>query len=176
MSASTPATAPVLTQSQIERQILDLTNKAAQLACASLTPFKGMDAVHEVRQLILQEAPHLSESYDYIFMAIIECAAGNHRRMVKPERPNQRETTVYFARRRDGCIKIGSASNVEERLKQLSAAAGEALQLIGTMAGGVTHERALHRQFKAHRAHREWFNPSAELWAYINANTTGGAK
>jgi len=83
---------------------------------------------------------------------------------------------VYFARAADGSgpIKIGSASDVERRLRELQTGSPVRLHLVGVVArGGAQLELGLHRRFADLRQHGEWYAPSRDLLATI-AELTGG--
>src|ERR1700744_4061844 len=78
---------------------------------------------------------------------------------------------VYFLRRNDGVIKIGHSINPETRRKQLESAWRCDLELVVAIPGGRDAEQEIHEQFDASRIdpRQEWFEPSAELVAYIDA-------
>lgn len=67
---------------------------------------------------------------------------------------------IYFAER-DGRIKIGSSTNVAQRMVALDAS------LLASMPGGVAAERRLHRRFADARIAGEWFRPTPELMSFI---------
>jgi hypothetical protein len=69
---------------------------------------------------------------------------------------------VYFLQSADrhGPIKIGVANSPSRRVAVLGV----------IPAVGQPGEARLHQQFAAHRLHGEWFEPTAELLAYIAAN------
>ena len=70
-------------------------------------------------------------------------------------------------RRSDGRIKIGVSKKVEQRKKDLEAAAGP-LELLLTIPGGFELEEELHRQFDSDRVHGEWFESSDLLLRFIS--------
>lgn len=75
---------------------------------------------------------------------------------------------VYFIRAvQTGRIKIGFSSSPERRLKELEYGCPEDLELVTKIPGSFFREHDLHRQFAAHRARGEWFEPAPELLAYI---------
>jgi hypothetical protein len=76
---------------------------------------------------------------------------------------------VYFVRRQDGLIKIGSSMRPAERVKQLRTGAGEDLELLGHMDGTTAAERQLHTRFAGERKHGEWFEPCDELMGLISS-------
>jgi hypothetical protein len=78
---------------------------------------------------------------------------------------------IYFLRRENGDIKIGTAKTFSDRLNQLRVEHGE-LELLGAMVGGLDVERSLHEQFHHARYGRaEWFAPVSELLVFIQTNT-----
>ena len=78
---------------------------------------------------------------------------------------------IYFLRRRDAFIKIGTTENFHLRLSQLIAEHGD-LELLGLMNGSYDVEQRLHEQFREHRQGRtEWFAPCQELLTFIERNS-----
>ena len=77
--------------------------------------------------------------------------------------------TIYFIS--DGeFIKIGYTDrDVESRLKSLQTGNPKKLVLLGQMDGNESKEADLHEQFKALRAHGEWFKSSSVLTRYIQS-------
>lgn len=78
---------------------------------------------------------------------------------------------VYFVRAVGvGRIKIGTAANVQERLRTLQRASPVDLEVLATTPGNRRLEFALHRRFAAERvAGGEWFESSARLLGYIDS-------
>lgn len=75
---------------------------------------------------------------------------------------------VYFVRHGvSGPIKIGWATEIDERIAELQVGNPERLELLGSRPGTISDERSLHRQFAEHRLRGEWFSPHADLLAYI---------
>jgi hypothetical protein len=65
-----------------------------------------------------------------------------------------------------GLIKIGYTSKDPAlRLRDLQTGSPHELRVIATIPGNV--ERQLHVQFQEFRRHGEWFQPHADLVAYI---------
>jgi hypothetical protein len=74
---------------------------------------------------------------------------------------------VYFVAA-DNRIKIGVATSVRKRLKELQTSAPHKLQLIAVRPrAGRAEESAIHRRFAAYRLHGEWFKASPELLQYV---------
>jgi hypothetical protein len=79
-----------------------------------------------------------------------------------------REGFIYFIRsHRMGAIKIGFATDVEKRMRSLKTAIAGDIELLGTVAGNVDDERALHDRFSAYRISGEWFEPADEIITHI---------
>lgn len=77
---------------------------------------------------------------------------------------------VYFIQdEASRSIKIGSALNIEKRLRAFQTAWHSPVRLLGSIpepiGGGL--ERTLHRTFKRHRVRGEWFSDHPEILAYI---------
>jgi hypothetical protein len=82
---------------------------------------------------------------------------------------------IYFLRRADGAIKIGTTQKYYTRRSDLAKKHGN-LELLGVMEGGREAEQALHNKFSHARlkgSHKtEWFNSCRELLDYIAENTS----
>lgn len=63
---------------------------------------------------------------------------------------------IYFLRRRDGLIKIGTTTDLTTRIEALAAAHGP-LDVVRVINGDLLRERQLHQQFRAYRQFGEWF-------------------
>lgn len=82
-----------------------------------------------------------------------------------------RRGVVYFIQAEAlGLIKIGSAINADKRLTDLQSGCPDRLRLIGFIATNdiIATEREMHRRFRDHRDHHEWFRPSPEIFDWIN--------
>jgi len=77
--------------------------------------------------------------------------------------------TVYFVRKIDAPteIKIGTATNVVNRLTAIARAVGP-IHYFASMPGGVTTERKVQLRFAHLRTEGEWFTASHDLEAYIS--------
>jgi hypothetical protein len=76
--------------------------------------------------------------------------------------------TVYFIQPVDGGpIKVGIAVDVEERLRKLQMGNWVRLRIIATCPGGRAQEKRLHKEWRKHRVHGEWFSPVREVMAWI---------
>jgi hypothetical protein len=84
-----------------------------------------------------------------------------------PLRPQPAIATIYFIGPEDGPIKIGWASRLKFRLRDLELANAFPLVVWATVEGPVKLEREYHKQFKAHRLHGEWFARHPDILAEI---------
>lgn len=75
---------------------------------------------------------------------------------------------VYFVQAgQDGAIKIGYARNVANRLVKMRVDCPIPLTLLAVLEGDADYERRLHERFESHWRQGEWFEPAAELLAFI---------
>jgi hypothetical protein len=82
---------------------------------------------------------------------------------------------IYFAKAtkdvdeciKTGCIKIGTSDQLHPRLASIEQQIGCKIQVLGTMKGRHSVEKALHRRFRHLRCKLEWFNPGPDLLAFI---------
>ena len=65
-------------------------------------------------------------------------------------------------------VKIGKATNVALRLKQLQTGSPEILSLLAIVGQDI--ERTLHAQFSRYNSHNEWFTLSKEVVEWVAAN------
>ena len=92
-----------------------------------------------------------------------------------PVRPTPTTATIYFIGPKDGPIKIGYASRLEFRLKELRHANAYPLEVWATIEGPPSLERDYHRRFASSRLHGEWFERTPALLAEITRlNTIAG--
>lgn len=82
---------------------------------------------------------------------------------------------VYFLQEAElSRIKIGfTTSHPLSRLKTLSNASSQELFFLGFQLGDESLEKKLHRKFAILHRRNEWFDPGAELLAYIENLTYG---
>jgi hypothetical protein len=74
---------------------------------------------------------------------------------------------VYFLRRADGLIKIGTTKTLETRLAALSKSHGP-LEIVRLINGDRAVEQSLHRKFRAFHEFGEWFrDDGGELTIHI---------
>ena len=75
---------------------------------------------------------------------------------------------IYFVRQgQNGPVKIGWSTDVRKRLVHIQTYNPEKLQCLGVMEGSARDEHALHRRFRDHHIHGEWFRPAPELMEFI---------
>ena len=75
---------------------------------------------------------------------------------------------VYFIQgEQTKLIKIGKADDVLVRLRMLQCGSPDRLMVLKVEADAS--ERIYHLQFARDRVHGEWFSPSADLMAFIDA-------
>lgn len=80
---------------------------------------------------------------------------------------------VYFIRsKRSGRIKIGYSKNVLQRAMSVRSMACSNVTILGTMEGDRITEKSLHLWFDWLNITGEWFEPHAELLAYIEKAAT----
>lgn len=73
----------------------------------------------------------------------------------------QEKTNIYFVQAVDGgLVKIGSAVNVNNRLKEHQCGSPLILQIIKVIPDvAIKFEKQLHKRFAKYRMHGEWFLP-----------------
>jgi hypothetical protein len=86
--------------------------------------------------------------------------------MARARMAAEARSIVYYLRRRDGLIKIGTTTDYPVRLRNLRAEHGE-LKLLLAYAGTRAQETEAHKLFAADRAEGEWFRPSLTLLRFI---------
>jgi Meiotically up-regulated gene 113 len=78
------------------------------------------------------------------------------------------EGIVYFCQAASGGpVKIGYASDAEQRLKTLQTSHATELQLLNAIEGSFEDEKALHKRFAAYRIKGEWFKYTGAVKRYI---------
>ena len=74
----------------------------------------------------------------------------------------------------EGFVKIGIASDVERRFRDLQSANPHRLECLAVLPGGRDVERRLHARFAAQRTHDEWFRIEGDLAAWIDGGFPDG--
>lgn len=99
--------------------------------------------------------------------------AVNHGFISELSRPATKITRicqVYFVLNPlSNLIKIGVSSNVVARIRQIEAACGTDLVLLGVIDGGLDKEKELHVKFDSFRQKGEWFENSEVIHDWIKA-------
>lgn len=76
---------------------------------------------------------------------------------------------VYFIQEGENrAIKIGSADDVNKRIKELQTGNSDELTLLHATTGGFTLETHLRKRFKKYHKRGEWYYSSEELLNFIN--------
>lgn len=79
---------------------------------------------------------------------------------------------IYFVRcQARNAIKIGTADDPAARLRGLQTACPDDLELLGSIPGSESEERALHRKFAELRIRGEWFRAEQSLIGFIELHT-----
>lgn len=85
----------------------------------------------------------------------------------------KRHHLIYFLARGDGLMKIGTTSDLQTRLHDLSKQHGP-LRVVRVINGDQKREKAIHHDFRAFREFGEWFrNPGGDLERLVSALADG---
>jgi hypothetical protein len=79
----------------------------------------------------------------------------------RPESAPRPPKDLYFARGRNGLIKIGVTGDLDQRMSALKT------ELILVLPGRESEERGFHRRFRRLRVEGEWFRPGPALLRYL---------
>jgi hypothetical protein len=82
------------------------------------------------------------------------------------DRPKRIANRTYVVRC-GSLVKIGMASDVERRFRDLTAMNALPLEMVVVLPGGREVERPLHLRFARYRDHDEWFRVEGELASWI---------
>jgi len=79
---------------------------------------------------------------------------------------------IYFVRAVSGDvelgpIKVGYATNLKRRLKQLQACSPFPLKVLKAVVGGFDMESDFHREYREWNTHGEWIEATPKLLAHI---------
>lgn len=85
----------------------------------------------------------------------------NEERIARAEEARQ----IYYVRRNDGAIKIGTSRDVRGRIASLRTVSP--VELLASHLGDFETEREMHLRFEVHRLDGEWFAPCEELLSHI---------
>jgi hypothetical protein len=88
------------------------------------------------------------------------------------------QSFIYFIEATDtNRVKIGVASDPDERLAQLQIGCATELRLLHAMPGTREDERRLHREFRAYAVGGEWFEKGPSLYeAITQLRSEGGSE
>lgn len=74
---------------------------------------------------------------------------------------------IYFLRRPNGDIKIGTSKRLSARKTEIEKEQGTPVEVIAVMDGSFVEERILHEKFAGYWVGNEWFHPSPPLMDFI---------
>jgi len=74
-----------------------------------------------------------------------------------------------------GLVKIGTATNVKQRIAGLRTMLPIDVELVAVFDGGLAEERQLHQRFAQHRVRGEWFASEPVKAALCSEAVGGGA-
>lgn len=81
---------------------------------------------------------------------------------------------VYFASMENGAIKIGFATDVEQRIRSLFYVVPGGVELLASVQGTPAGERWVQAKFAHLKISGEWFRPERELLDFITRATLVG--
>jgi hypothetical protein len=84
------------------------------------------------------------------------------------DHPDSPTAVVYYVRREDGSIKIGTSDHLASRLRRLRSDHG-AITLLASEPGGYPSEDRRHKQFSDDALGGEWFRASTALLTHIES-------
>lgn len=88
-----------------------------------------------------------------------------HGSVAAARRERERQRIVYYVRRPDGAVKIGTTWNLKTRMQAFRNV--NQVELLAWHTGGQCAEAALHRRFKHLRLDGEWFEAGQDLVDHI---------
>jgi hypothetical protein len=86
---------------------------------------------------------------------------------IRLSRPQPTAGTIYFVGPQGGPIKIGFATRLAFRIRDLRLANALPLEIWASVEGPPSLEREYHKRFASHRLHGEWFEPHPDILAEI---------
>lgn len=78
------------------------------------------------------------------------------------------QPTLYCVRS-GAHIKIGHTTDLARRLSELQVGSAHTLEVLLAIPGSAEDERCVHAQFDHCRVRGEWFSPSPDLIAWLEA-------
>lgn len=113
---------------------------------------------------------HDREGREYVRWACVISALRADRNESGPRRPQRGSGWVYFVQATPGTpIKIGYATNPDDRLASLQTGSPYRLRILLAVPGSRKHERTLHLYFYESRLVGEWFAESGPLLDLVTA-------
>jgi D-alanyl-D-alanine dipeptidase len=101
---------------------------------------------------------------------VIQAVRSGDRKVIAWGWPSRRVSGIYFALAGD-LLKIGFASNIASRMRELQTGCPVDLRLIHWQQGSRIEERALHRRFAELHARGEWFHFKGALLEHVAEQT-----
>jgi len=136
---------------------------------------KFRDKLLKLIKLVKKQDKKLLQEYDDFVALFQEQETRHHREMYEAisgllrRRPIPLpavKTYVYLvACTARSQVKIGLSSNPERRMRTLSTANADSLELLHYVVGSHSLETALHDKFKQHRIRNEWYTRCPEIEA-----------
>lgn len=104
-----------------------------------------------------------------------EEAAAIYAEAVTVARKKRGDGAIYFVQAGGdgGLVKIGFASNLTGRLASMRTDSSVPLAVLGSHAGTMADEKAIHRLFSEHRHRGEWFRPAPAILDYVQRHAHG---
>lgn len=94
------------------------------------------------------------------------------------EGQNSKECVYFVLAQSSNAIKIGTTTDIKQRLKAIQCCQSEPLKLLKFIEGGSQLEAALHQKFRMLHLSGEWFKADKSLLNYIkklnNFDTNSG--
>jgi hypothetical protein len=87
-----------------------------------------------------------------------------------PFNPEYKDNRVYFLQAENGMIKIGTSTEIYERINTLRTASPCSFVKLSIMPGDMSVEKRLHKKFAVCRRQGEWFVKSQDIDEYISNN------
>lgn len=113
---------------------------------------------------------HQPDSLDREAIELNIAESTNYKSFTKNQLPidEVREGTVYFLLgRKTNLLKIGFATDVEDRISTIRAMSPDVLDLVKTIPGTFQIEKELHKNFAEYRVHGEWFKCTGFLSQFV---------
>ncbi len=149
---------------RLSAQIKDIA-KAGELAGDGRASMQDVyDAIDKCRSSDCGAA-HMIAVYD----AILAGALLNRETLGALTKQSEDVASVYFIVRDDGLVKIGYSHDPENRIFQLRQQYRCGMKILSAIKGARKLEQKLHARFASSRVEGEWFRPTSDLMAFIDA-------